>query len=96
MVIDENGALCGLVCASYEFADPNAMPLSYAATLWPILTTTISIDRGESYPRGVQYPMIDLALDKLINVVGLEQLDPAFFPGRVLPSRISDGPEIHK
>jgi hypothetical protein len=66
------------------------MPLSYAATLWPILTTVISVDRGESYPRGVEYPMIDLALDKLINVVGLEQLDPVLFPGRALPRRNSD------
>lgn len=87
MVIDENGALCGLVCASYDFHDPNAMPLSYVATLWPMLTTVISIDRGDSCPRGVEYPMIDLALDKLINVVGLEHLDSAFFPGRTLPSR---------
>ena len=63
------------------------MPLSYVATLWPMLTTVISIDRGEAYPRGVEYPMIDLALDKLINVVGLEQLDPTLFPGRTLPSR---------
>jgi Trypsin-like peptidase domain len=85
MVIDEDGALCGLVCAGCDFGDPTAMPLSYAATLWPMLTTVISIDRGESYPRGVDYPMIDLALDGLINVVGLEQLDPSFFHGRVLP-----------
>jgi trypsin-like peptidase len=87
MVIDENGALCGLVCAGCNFADPDALPLSYVATLWPMLTTVISIDRGEAYPRGVQYPMIDLALDKLINVVGLEQLDPTFFPGRNLLGR---------
>jgi hypothetical protein len=52
-----------------------------------MLTTVISTDRGEAYPRGVEYPMIDLALDKLINVVGLEQLDPTFFPGRNLSGR---------
>jgi hypothetical protein len=85
MVIDEGGALCGLVCASYDFADPNALPLSYAATLWPMLTAIISGDRGDAYPRGVEYPMIDLALDKIIHVVGLDELDPKFFPGRVLP-----------
>jgi hypothetical protein len=96
MVIDEDGALCGLICTGYDFDDPKAMPLSYAATLWPILTTVISVDRGEPYPRGVEYPMIDLALDKLINVVGLEQLDPVFFPGRALPGRNSDGREIQK
>ena len=85
LVVDEDGALCGLVCAGYDMADPNAMPLSYAATLWPMLTTIISGDRGNAYPRGVEYPMIDLALDKIIHVVGLEGLDPNLFPGRVLP-----------
>jgi len=87
LVIDENGALCGLVCAGCELADPNAMPLSYAATLWPMLRTLISGDRGDAYPRGVEYPMIDLALDKIIHVTGLEELDPGLFPGRVLPRR---------
>ncbi len=85
LIIDDEGALCGLVCAGTSFADPNALPLSYAATLWPMLTTMISADRGDAYPRGVDYPMIDLALDKLIHAVGLEELDPAFFPGRALP-----------
>jgi len=85
LVIDEDGDLCGLVCAGTDLADPNALPLSYAATLWPILRTMISADRGDKYPRGVEYPVIDLALDKLINAVGLEELDPRFFPGRVLP-----------
>ena len=85
LVIDEEGRLCGLVCAGTEFADPDAPPLSYAATLWPMLTTEISIDRGEAYPRGITYPMIDLALDHLLPTVGLEYLDPKFFPGRALP-----------
>jgi hypothetical protein len=85
LVIDEGGALCGLVCAGTDLADPDALPLSYAATLWPMLTTMISADRGDAYPRGVEYPVIDLALDKLINVVGLEGLDPKFFPRRLPP-----------
>ena len=85
LVVDEEGALCGLVCAGTEFAEPNALPLSYAATLWPMLLTRISVDRGDAYPRGVEYPMIDLALDKLINVVGLSELDSKLFPGRALP-----------
>lgn len=85
LVIDEDGALCGLVCAGTELADASALPLSYAATLWPMLTTVISADRGDSYPQGVEYPMIDLALDKLIHVVGLGELDSRFFPGRILP-----------
>lgn len=52
--------------------------LSYAATLWPMLRPIISADRGDSHPRGVEYPVIDLALDELINAVGLEELDPKF------------------
>lgn len=87
VVLDEEGQLCGLVCAGVKFDDPNAPPLSYATTLWPFLTIRISVDRGDSYPRGVQYPMIDLALDKLIAVSQLENLDPQYFPGRTLPKR---------
>lgn len=47
-------------------------------------TTIISADRGNAYPRGVEYPIIDLALEKLINIVELEGLDPKLFAGRVL------------
>lgn len=85
LIIDENGTLCGLVCAGTDLADPHAAPLSYACTLWPMLRTLISADRGDAYPRGVEYPIIDLALDGLIGTVGLEELDPKFFPGRALP-----------
>jgi hypothetical protein len=87
LVIDEGGALCGLVCAGTDLADANALPLSYAATLWPMLRTMISADRGDSHPRGVEYPVIDLALDKLISAVGLEELDPTFFSVSTLPRR---------
>ena len=82
LVIDEDGSLCGLVCAGTNLADQNAPPLSYAATLWPILQTVISADRGDAYPRGVEYPVIDLATDGLINVTGLQDLDPKLFPRR--------------
>jgi hypothetical protein len=40
LVIDEEGRLCGLVCAGTEFADPDTPPLSYAATLSPISNCT--------------------------------------------------------
>ena len=75
MVIDENGALCGLICASLNTSDPNATPISYVATLWPMFTTVISANRGDRYPRNVNYPLIDLARDGLISVVDLEQLN---------------------
>jgi len=87
VVVDEEGQLCGLVCAGIKFVDANAPPLSYAVTLWPFLAIVISADRGNSYPRGVQYPIIDLALDKIITVSQLENLDQQYFPGRALPKR---------
>jgi hypothetical protein len=74
MIIDENGALCGLVCATLSSSDPNLPPISYVATLWPMLTTIISANRGDLYLRNVEYPMIDLARDGLITVVDLENL----------------------
>jgi len=86
IVIDGDGRLCGLICAGTKFADPSAPPLSYAATLWPFLTTEIGADRGDKYPRGVSYPAIDLALDHFISVSRLEELDPHLFPGKKLPT----------
>jgi hypothetical protein len=74
MVIDENGALCGLICASLETCDPTAPPISYVASLWPMLTTVISANRGDGYPKNITCPMIDLARDGLISVVDIEHL----------------------
>ena len=84
MVIDETGSLCGLICAALQNSDPDALPVSYATALWPMLTTVISVDRGDKYPRGVMYPMIDLAIDRLIFVNDLRDLDPVHFPGKDL------------
>ena len=50
-----------------------------------MLRTLISADRDGDYPKGVTYPTIDLALDGLIRVTDLAQLDLRDFPGRVLP-----------
>jgi hypothetical protein len=74
MVIDENGALCGLVCASLSSSDPDARPVSYVASLWPMLAMVISASRGDRYPRNIEYPMIELARDGLMTVVDLEKL----------------------
>jgi hypothetical protein len=84
MVLDETGALCGLICASLQHGDPNAPPISYVASLWPMLKTTISVDRGDRYPRGISYPVIDLAIDRLIVVNDLHLLNPNEFPGKRL------------
>jgi hypothetical protein len=75
MVIDENGALCGLICASLQTGDPTAPPISYVATLWPMLTTVISVNRGDRYPKNVKYPMVDLGRDGLISVADIDQLN---------------------
>jgi hypothetical protein len=87
VVVDEDGWLCGLICAGVVFSDPDAQPLGYAVTLWPFLTTVISADRGDAYPRNVEYPAIDLALVEIIKVSHLEDLEPKYFPGRALPRR---------
>jgi hypothetical protein len=89
MVIDEAGALCGLICASLQHSDLAASPVSYVASLWPMLTTEISADRGNKYPRGVTYPMIDLAIDGLIAVNDLHDLETRHFPGKNLTAALS-------
>jgi hypothetical protein len=75
MVIDENGALCGLICASLQTTDPTAQPISYVASLWPMLGTVISANRGDRFHKDVQYPMIDLARDGIISVIDIDQLN---------------------
>jgi hypothetical protein len=82
MVIDETGKLCGLICASLQHEDPNTPPIRYVASFWPMLKTLIDADRGDGYPRGVSYPVVDLAIDGLIAVSDLHELDPAHFPGK--------------
>jgi len=87
MVIDEAGNLCGLISASLQHNDPHAPPISYVVSLWPMLKTVISVNRGDRYPRDVEYPMIDLAIDGLIAVVDLHELDPTNFPGKQLTAQ---------
>ena len=84
-VLDEAGAVCGIISGSYGNAD--GTPISYVATIWPILRTVISANRAGNPLRDVEYPLIDLALDGTIHVVGLEQLDQWRFAKRHLPGR---------
>jgi hypothetical protein len=92
MVVDETGALCGLICASLQQSDSDAPPLSYVAALWPMLKTIISVDRGDNYPRGVSYRMIDLAIDGQIAVVDLHELDPREFPNLAVKKKHETAP----
>ena len=73
-VFDETGALCGLVCSNVAGSHIDAEPISYVTTLWPMFHTTISGDRGDAYPRGVTYPVFELARDKIIGVVDYPEL----------------------
>jgi hypothetical protein len=79
LVVDETGAVCGLICASLHTANLEESPVSYAVPLFPMLRTVISANRGGAYPRDVDYPIIDLAMDGLIAVTDLDALDPAEF-----------------
>lgn len=69
-VFDEYGSLCGLVCANVDGSHRTGEPISYVTTLWPLFALMINFDRGDNYPRGVQYPAIELALDGQIHVAG--------------------------
>ena len=73
-VFDETSALCGLVCSSVAGSHIDAEPISYVTTLWPMFHTTISGDRGDAYPRGVTYPVFELARDNIIAVVDYPEL----------------------
>jgi len=84
LVVDEAGSICGLICASLHSGDSEAIPISYVATLWPMLRTVINADRGSNYPSGVAYPAIDLAIDGQIVATDIEQLDPSYFPDKHL------------
>ncbi len=86
-VVDDTNRICGLICAGYSFEDNSALPLSYAATLWPMLTMNISGDRGDKYPRGVWYPVIDLALDGHHQGRWFRKSQPRTFPW----SRVAEG-----
>ena len=37
---------------------------------------------GRAYPRLVEYPVINLVRDKLLNVIELDALNPKLFPER--------------
>ena len=75
----------GLICSSLPAGGLDQEAVSHITTLWPMLRTIISADRAGNYPKGLRYPMIDLALDGLIHVIDLAVLSPKDFPDRTLP-----------
>jgi hypothetical protein len=74
-VFDETGAVCGLVCSGFHGAHENGPPISYVATLWPIFGMTISANRGECYPRDVNYPVVQLARGGQVRVPDRSMLE---------------------
>jgi hypothetical protein len=87
LVIDELGAVCRLICSSLPVSGPDQEAVSHITTLWPILRTIISANRAGNYPKGLRYPMIDLALDGFIHVIDLAVLNPKDFPEQVMNVR---------
>lgn len=77
-VFDEFGSLCGIVCSSFDGPESEDEPISYVATLWPLFDLGIDFDRGDRYPRGVQYPAIELARGGQIKVSDLPRLENWF------------------
>lgn len=73
-VFDETGALCGLVCLNVAGSHIDAEPISYVTTLWPMFFGKITADRGDAYPRGVTYPVFELARDNIITVTDYPEL----------------------
>ena len=73
-VFDEYGSLCGLVCSGFDGSHKAGEPISFVTTLWPLFALIIGGDRGDDYPRGVQYPAIELARDGQIYVADRTRL----------------------
>ncbi len=74
-VVDEDGSLCGIVCSSYDDSHLDGEPISYVSTLWPIFPLNISADRGDRFPRGVEYQVIELARGGQLLVTDPDRLE---------------------
>lgn len=86
-VFDETGSLCGIVCSNVDGSHLDGEPVSYVTTLWPLFRLIISADRGDSYPRGVRYPVIELARGGQISVPDLPRLN-RWFAERIDPNTL--------
>ncbi|MGA7749795.1 MAG: serine protease, partial [Gallionella sp.] len=86
-VFDETGSLCGIVCSNVDGSHLDGEPVSYVTTLWPLFRLIISADRGDSYPRGVRYPAIELARGGQISVPDIHRLNK-WFAERIDPNTL--------
>lgn len=82
-VFDESGKLVGIICGSLQSSDLEET-ISYVAAIWPALRILIQ-GKKAGHPKPEQlYPAVDLAIDGILSVSDLSELDPAWFPGRNL------------
>ena len=59
-VFNDTGELCGIICTGSTLAEGDNDHISYVANLWPSMGTEIDMDR-EGLPKGVYYPVLELA-----------------------------------
>ena len=77
-VFDEYGSCCGIVCTSFDGSHHDDEPVSSVTMLWPLFRLNIDADRGDNYPRGIRYPVIELARGGQIMVSDLPRLENWF------------------
>lgn len=82
-VFNEQGQLIGIISGNLP-ADENAEDVSYVASIWPMLRILIDFKKAGQPQPTERYPAIDLALEGLLHVADLRQLNPTWFPGRTL------------
>lgn len=70
----ETGELCGIICTNIEApVVEGEEAVSYVASLWPALATSININR-EGHPPDVWYPVLDLFRDGFLEANGSEHV----------------------
>jgi hypothetical protein len=70
-VLDDSGAICGLVVAGLPPDAPDVEHYSHALTLWPMLSIVLDLPR-QGYAKQARYPLFDLASLGGLKTGGLE------------------------
>ena len=73
-VFNDNGHMCGIICSNIPPYSKDEEHISYVASLWPLMATTISANRKGNYPREIHYPVYDLAKDSIIHTKNLDKV----------------------
>ena len=72
-IFNDKGFLCGIICSNLPPIKDGEEHVSYVTCLWPLMAITIDIDRY-GYPKGVKYPILELAKDGFIAAEGWEKI----------------------